>query len=108
VGITNEKTKAVIEHIMRNTTSMERYPVFPGISWYTDQNEEAAALLGTPNGSGVAWLLIQHKAQLGHKIVDKVTLVYNDRSPPKVNTTIPSLIFELHDVVTAGELSGEK
>jgi hypothetical protein len=54
VGITNEKTKAVIEHIMRNTTSMERYPVFPGISWYTGQDEEAAALLGTPNGSGVA------------------------------------------------------
>jgi hypothetical protein len=53
-------------------------------------------------------LLIQHKAQLGHKVVDKVTLVYNDRSPPKVNTTIPSLIFELRDVVTTRELSGEK
>jgi hypothetical protein len=98
MSITNEKTKAVIQHIMQHATFMERFPEFPGITWTTEHGDQVAALLGTPNGAGVAWLLIQHKRQLGHKTVEKVTLVYNDKSETD-NTKIPSLVFWFRDVV---------
>jgi hypothetical protein len=32
------------------------------------------ALLRTPNGSGVAWLLIDHKAQMGIKTIASISL----------------------------------
>lgn len=39
---------------------------WPGVVF--DMTEEKAqALLGTPNGSGVGWLLVQRKQELGHK-----------------------------------------
>jgi hypothetical protein len=39
--------------------------------------EEAQALLGSVNGSGIGWLLIEHKQQLGIKTVKQVTLFYH-------------------------------
>lgn len=44
---------------------------------WTIEEESAQALLATPNGLGVAWLLAQHKAQLGHKVVTEVS-VFSD------------------------------
>ncbi|KAH6858863.1 hypothetical protein BKA58DRAFT_444049 [Alternaria rosae] len=41
---------------------------------YSAGSVEFNALLGSPNGAGVAYLLIQHKKGLGHKTVDKVTV----------------------------------
>ncbi|KAL4977185.1 hypothetical protein BDW66DRAFT_133004 [Aspergillus desertorum] len=32
------------------------------------------ALLNTPNGFGIAWFLIQHKAKLGVKTVSEITV----------------------------------
>jgi hypothetical protein len=43
---------------------------------YDGASEEGQALLGTPNRSSVAWLLIQHKEFLGNKIVDKITVFH--------------------------------
>ncbi|KAF7173943.1 hypothetical protein CNMCM5623_006162 [Aspergillus felis] len=37
-------------------------------------NSNFNALLGTPNGSGVAWLLINHKAQMGLKTIASISL----------------------------------
>ncbi|CAA9962989.1 hypothetical protein PTMSG1_06357 [Pyrenophora teres f. maculata] len=52
-------------------------PTWPGVSF--DVGEvEAKALCGTPNGKGVLWMLAQHRAELGHKTVVKVTLFYGD------------------------------
>ena len=31
-------------------------------------------MLGTPNGSSTGYLLINHKAELGHKTVEKITV----------------------------------
>jgi hypothetical protein len=79
-NIVNVYTLAVIEAILDARRLLrETYPVWPGITIDMD-SEEGKALLGTPNGSGVAWLLVQHKAecQLGHKTVIKVSLFYND------------------------------
>jgi hypothetical protein len=36
------------------------------------------ALLGTPNGSSIAYMLVQHRRYLGHKIVDKITVFDHD------------------------------
>jgi hypothetical protein len=43
----------------------------PSIGWDIDE-DEAKALLGTPNGCGVAWLLVQHRRKLGWKAVQHV------------------------------------
>jgi hypothetical protein len=44
---------------------------WPGIS-YNAASREGRVLLGTPNGSSVAYMLIQHKRDLGQKTVDKI------------------------------------
>jgi len=61
-------------------------------------NAEALALLGTPNGTGVAWLLSQYQKELGHKVVKNVTLFW-ERSAIKDEgfKTLPSLVFRLMD-----------
>ncbi|KAI4714194.1 hypothetical protein J4E89_001644 [Alternaria sp. Ai002NY15] len=94
MSITNEKTKAVIQHIKQNA-----HPKASGsYSFDVDDRDEVAAFLGTPNGAGVAWLLIQHKQQLGHKTVYKITVdcreIWHNSK-----TIVPSLVFHLRDVV---------
>jgi hypothetical protein len=71
-------------------------PKWTGVDFAAD-SKQAQALLGTPNGYGVAWLLIQHKDKklLGHKTVEKVTLFYTDREK---RLSQPSLLFHLKDV----------
>jgi hypothetical protein len=41
---------------------------------YRIDKDDALALLGTPNGAGPAYLLIQHRADLGHLAIDHVRL----------------------------------
>ena len=75
---------------------MKELSTWPGIS-FDIERKEAKAILGTPNGKGVAWLLAQHRAQLGEKTVKKVTLVYVPGPEPKRRN--PSLVFWLEDLV---------
>jgi hypothetical protein len=70
-NVTNGFTADVVEAI--NLTNKTETLVWPGIS-YDAAYEEGQALLGTPNGSSVVFLLIQHKEGLGHKIVDHITV----------------------------------
>jgi hypothetical protein len=55
----------------------------PPIEWpgttYEAGTEEFLALLGTPNGSSTGYLLINHKAELGHKTIDKITVFLQGR-----------------------------
>ena len=56
------------------------------------------AMVGSPNGAGVAWLLITHKAELGNKKIRSVTIFRSDKD--EVNHAPvkgPSLLFELAD-----------
>jgi hypothetical protein len=46
---------------------------YPGETFDMD-SEQGKAILGTPNGAGVAWLLIQRKRELGHATVKDVTV----------------------------------
>lgn len=66
------------------------------------------ALLGTPNGEGVAWLLINHKSVWGRKRVKSVA-VYLDPESATIEDEqyqYSSLLFELEDVGSGEESSG--
>jgi hypothetical protein len=71
---------------------------WPGIT-YDAGSDEFNALLGSPNGRGVAYLLIQHQKQLGHKTVENITVF---RRQLEV-----MLLFKIHDVRTESDLCSE-
>lgn len=71
-------------------------------SWRLDfdvEEAEAKALIATPNGYGVAWLLLQRRLQLSWKAITKVTIIacpshLQSREP---NAYGPHLVFEITD-----------
>lgn len=69
--VKNPAAEAVVQ-LINSVNDTEVMP-WPGTTYET-ATEEGLALLGTPNGIGVAYLLIQHKANLGHKTIDKITV----------------------------------
>jgi hypothetical protein len=90
-----EKAKAGISHD-------DWFPRRPGVT-FPIESEEARASCGTPNGSGVLLLLAQHKAGLGHKTVDKVTLLYREGNGMGLNE-VPTLVFYIKDVVVSADM----
>jgi hypothetical protein len=100
-AIENKDTLNIIDRILggyREEKNKENMwvPNWPGIDFAAD-SMRAQALLGTPNGHGVVWLLIEHRGKklLGHKTVDKVTLFFTDNDE---RGNQPSLLFHLEDV----------
>jgi hypothetical protein len=63
----------------------------------TDQGK---AILGSPNGRGVAFFLYQHKNLLGIKTVDKVTIFSTIGTNPETNgdETWYQAVFTLKDL----------
>jgi hypothetical protein len=101
-AIENKDTLNIIDIILNecgtvNKKDEEWELEWPGIDFGMD-SELLQALLGTSNGHGVAWLLIQHKNEklLGHKTVDKVTLFFTRNAE---RGSQPSLLFHIRDVV---------
>jgi hypothetical protein len=90
----------VIEELVSNLPEEHRYHSWPGISFDMEHSDHAKALLGTPNGSGVAWLLAQHRSQLGRKSIAEVKLFYGKelRSCPTYRSV--SLLFCIRDAKT--------
>jgi hypothetical protein len=77
--IVNADTLAIIDCVEAN--HREKNPNwsradYPSIGCHIDE-DDAKALLGTPNGSGVAWLLAQHRQELGWKTVEYVTVSWD-------------------------------
>jgi hypothetical protein len=107
--IINDDTLAVIRHVKdeyhANNGTTEHGPLKDSGLTLDVDTEAAKALLGTPNGSGVAWLLIQHKHHLGWKVVDSVTLFW-DGSSRRDYPDNPSLLFRLKDVEAGPETLG--
>lgn len=69
----------------------------PGVIRLFGQETEAFfALLGTPFGAGAVYLLMQHKKQLGHKTISRVTLF--GKSPNQWSQYGPDIVFEIRDV----------
>jgi hypothetical protein len=98
--IQNKGTLAIMRRIeddYRRANGIEDgwKPMWPGITLEAD-SEESKALLGTPDGHGVAWLLIQHKRQLGHMAVGKITLYLCDSAEPGSHSS--NLLFHLNKI----------
>lgn len=68
------QTNSIIEGI--NLAYGRDASPWPGHS-YDSASEESQALQGTPNGSSIAYMLIQHRRELGHKNVEKITVFYH-------------------------------
>jgi hypothetical protein len=109
--IENPSTNAIIHVLIQHyITSPCSYNIFdtgcpycsqhiiwPGLTFELD-TEEGLALLGTPNGRGVVWLLNQH-AELMGKRVGKVSMWCDvEKKPLK-----PSLMFHVEGVDGKGE-----
>jgi hypothetical protein len=64
-------------------------------------SDQAKAILSSPNGGGVAWFLINHKAQLGLKTIKSVSLWAADSEEAK-EFSDPllerAIVFEIMDV----------
>ena len=74
--ITNQETKGVIT----NSYSSSKLDRNTMQTWkYTDEATQAGflALLGTPNGQGAAYMLIQHGAEMGFKMIESITTFAN-------------------------------
>ncbi|KAL2783350.1 hypothetical protein BJX66DRAFT_349514 [Aspergillus keveii] len=56
-------------------------PLRGGGKTFRPDSDEYYALLNSPNGFGIAWFLIQHKAQLGIKTVSEITVFGADGDP---------------------------
>ncbi|KAH3960575.1 hypothetical protein HBH70_159730 [Parastagonospora nodorum] len=106
-GIENQDTIAVISSVLGYSAavySIDDGPqvrmAWPGRTIPMD-NLDAVALIGTPNGSGVAWLLAQHKAELGHLVVKQVSIFFtvDDGGLEK-----PNLLFWIEEVVRPSSL----
>lgn len=92
-SVQNPQTEEVISRILNNRG--QHLTAWPGITVDTN-TEEGQALLGSPNGSGAAFLLIQHKRQLGHKVVDRITIFWDEQ--PVYVQRWPSLLLHIRDV----------
>ena len=73
--IANKETLDIIKRIVGNVRTL----YFPGVTISMTKangkpNAKGRAILGTPNGAGVAYLLATHKVQLGHKMIESVQL----------------------------------
>lgn len=91
----NHTTNSVVKQVLREH-NMNWLPTWPGVTFPVAENCEAGmALLGTPNGAGVGYLLAQHREQLGRKYVGWVTVFY---APNKDDIfRWPTLLFWIKD-----------
>ncbi|KAH7400637.1 hypothetical protein DE146DRAFT_781153 [Phaeosphaeria sp. MPI-PUGE-AT-0046c] len=71
------KALEVINEANSGRPQVSKIPPWPGITFKTD-TAEGEALLGTPNGSGVAYMLIEHGEALGHKQVERIFVFDHD------------------------------
>jgi len=86
-GIVNEETVAVVDQILQRRGAQREE--WPGLK-IPMLDRDALALLGTPNGRGPAWMLNQHKRQLGVKRISDVTIFSVDGAV--------SLLFWISDI----------
>ncbi|XPS69871.1 hypothetical protein M3J07_002115 [Ascochyta lentis] len=67
---------------------------YPWVGWTADQ-DPGPLILGSPNGVGIGYLLVQHKPELGNRRVRKIEAFLADTGAS--NLREPSLIWEVED-----------
>ncbi|KZM22752.1 hypothetical protein ST47_g6100 [Ascochyta rabiei] len=96
--VRNDETLPLIARVLKNH-GLERLPYWPGVELAMD-SEDAEALLGSPIGSTIAHLLLQHKTALGVKNFEAIH-VFRDNFPEDTSAgAIPEvqLLFRILDV----------
>ncbi|KAL4904973.1 hypothetical protein BDW74DRAFT_178540 [Aspergillus multicolor] len=95
--VTNKETLSVIRRAIGKGETDGDYsswddfaPMDTNRRTFRPGDEAYYALLYTPNGRGIEWMLIQHKAQLGVKTVSEITVFGVENAP--------TLYFEIEDV----------
>ena len=72
-NIANQDSKNIIKGILRNNGRPDEEAPWPGLTFGIEQ-DEGQALLGTPNGLGVAWLLVDRHGRVGKRRGLQVTI----------------------------------
>ncbi|MCJ1328101.1 hypothetical protein MMC10_004776 [Thelotrema lepadinum] len=91
INVSNQETKDVVNRALANL----QYPspvsrgwpgaiLVPSRSTTETADQAAVAMLGCPNGHGIAYLLSQHVAQYGHKIIDQVNVFTDSTGEPRI------------------------
>lgn len=102
---TNDDTKDVTNYILNpdhDFRRLARAPEWNQRKIYTMDSDEGKAILATPNGRGVAWMLIQHRDLMGQKRVKSMS-VFSVLGSGGVYQG-PTLLFELEDVPAQGDM----
>ncbi|KAK4500413.1 hypothetical protein PRZ48_008602 [Zasmidium cellare] len=74
-SVQNQDTLDVVERALKKSgISSGRAPAWPGYTFKPEGRDlrPFQAVLGTPNASGVAWLLAQHREDLGNKTITAI------------------------------------
>lgn len=71
-NVINDDTKGVIDQIFGIPSKSLDLP-WPGKTFDVEKTKEGKGLLGTPHGAGIAWMLADHKAELGDRAL-KITV----------------------------------
>ncbi|KAL8924705.1 MAG: hypothetical protein Q9208_003895 [Pyrenodesmia sp. 3 TL-2023] len=75
-GVVNPDTKSIMNEVFRRTSPTQKPVTWPGLT-FGIETEEAQALLGTPNGLAVAFMLMDRAKELGRRRLS-VTIAATD------------------------------
>lgn len=103
--VTNRETLSVMRRAVGEGEFDEKFqdwgkfdPIDTNGRTFRPSEDAFYALLYTPNGRGIGWSLIQHKAQLGIKTVSEITVFGANDSP--------MLYFKIDDVSLMDQVQG--
>ncbi|KAF2093943.1 hypothetical protein NA57DRAFT_80948 [Rhizodiscina lignyota] len=81
--VIEESTRALMVEILFEL-GLQLLPLFKDVEEIDPQSEHGEMLVGSPTGRGIAWLLIQHKAELGRKKIAGIRFFRDDGAPEGV------------------------
>jgi hypothetical protein len=94
--IVNPATTSIIEEAAGKLYSIQ----WPGVTILMS-DEKGRAILGTPNGAGVAYLLATHKTQLGQKTVESVHVWSRHIQWPSGRQNLLYAVFKIGPVASS-------
>jgi hypothetical protein len=98
--INPQTTRLIHKAFERQKKSLKRWP---GVG-FSASSVEGKALLGSPNGAGVGFLLAQHKSQLGHKTVESIRVFGYENKLESFTLEFIDMLFVLKDVKGAEDV----
>ncbi|KAJ5461212.1 uncharacterized protein N7458_002764 [Penicillium daleae] len=103
-GITNAATQQFVIQALQNKGTVTEIPTWDANNQLTltraDDGDFFAAILGSPNGAGCAYLLAQHKGQFGIKQLTSVSIWVSGSTPFTLTSPIGTLGQNLNLVFT--------